>query len=122
MAGGKDAAGDKELSAAELDEFRGLLLSRREEIETLAAENRAAGATVELDQQSVGRLSRMDAMERQAMALETRRRREMELRRIEAALTRLDEGDFGYCTVCDEPIARKRLSLDPTVVRCVDCA
>lgn len=110
------------LDDTELERFRALLREKREEIAALAAENRAAGATVELDQQSVGRLSRMDAIERQAMALETRRRREMDLRKIEAALARIDDGEFGFCLVCGEPIPQRRLTLDPTATRCVDCA
>ena len=79
-------------------------------------------ATVVLDQTSVGRLSRMDAMQNQAMQLETERRREVELARIDAALTRLAEGEYGYCTACDEDIQAKRLDMDPAVPLCIDCA
>jgi len=79
-------------------------------------------ATVTLDQQSVGRLSRMDAMQRQAMAAATRRRREAERRRINAALARLDEGEYGYCQECGEAIAPERLELDPAASFCISCA
>ena len=78
--------------------------------------------TVELDQQSVGRLSRMDALQRQAMAAAQSRRRGAERQRIHAALDRIDEGEFGYCEDCGEEIAPKRLDLDPTVTRCISCA
>ncbi len=77
---------------------------------------------VELDQQSVGRLSRMDAMQVQAMAQAVEVRRRGRLQRIEAALKRLDAGDYGYCTSCDEDIPLKRLEIDPATERCVDCA
>ncbi len=77
---------------------------------------------VELDQQSVGRLSRMDAMQVQAMAQAVEVRRRGRLQRIEAALKRMDAGDYGYCTSCDEDIPPKRLEIDPAVERCVDCA
>jgi len=77
---------------------------------------------VELDQTSVGRLSRMDALQVQAMQLETERRRNQERQRIIAALRRLDEGDFGYCAVCGEDIEPKRLEHDPTVPSCIACA
>ena len=70
-------------------------------LEELDAED-AAGAegqkTVELDQQAVGRLSRMDALQYQAMAQAQARRREAERAKIRAALSRLDEGDYGYST------------------------
>ncbi|WP_206378196.1 TraR/DksA family transcriptional regulator [Sneathiella limimaris] len=77
---------------------------------------------VELDQTRMGRLSRMDALQGQAMAQETRRRREVELKRIEAALERIASGDYGYCVTCEEKIADKRLELDPSTPTCIDCA
>ncbi len=77
---------------------------------------------VELDQQSVGRLSRMDAMQVQAMAQAQEDRRQAQLRRIDGALQRLAEGEYGACVECGEDIAPKRLEIDPTVAKCVDCA
>ncbi len=77
---------------------------------------------VALDQQSVGRLSRMDALQEQAMQLETERRRKGTLVRIDAALARLDEDEFGYCISCGEPIGDRRLENDPSVPACVKCA
>jgi len=88
----------------------------------------ASGATtedripVELDQQSVGRLSRMDALQGQAMAAAIEARRTGRSKAIRAALLRMDEGEFGWCEECGEPIALKRLELDPIVTRCVSCA
>lgn len=81
-----------------------------------------AEQTVELDQTRVGRLSRMDAMQAQAMSVETGRRRRQKLVQIEAALKRLEADDFGYCQVCGEEIAPKRLEIDPTVQLCINCA
>ena len=78
--------------------------------------------TVELDQQSVGRLSRMDALQGQAMARAVQARRAAQRRRISAALQRMDEGEYGYCTDCGEAIAEKRLELDPALARCISCA
>lgn len=98
------------------------LLARREELQALATTAAASRRPVELDQTRVGRLSRMDALQDQAMALATERRRNIELGRIEAALLRLAEGEYGYCLGCGEPIEAKRLELDPTAAQCVDCA
>jgi len=78
--------------------------------------------TVTLDQQSVGRLSRMDAMQQQAMAKATQTRRAQLRRRIQTALARMEEGEYGYCTECDEDISLKRLDHDPTVPTCINCA
>lgn len=77
---------------------------------------------VELDQQSVGRLSRMDSLQVQAMAKAADARRAMELRRIEAALHRLDDDEYGYCVECGEEIEAKRLEVDPAAPRCAGCA
>jgi len=76
---------------------------------------------VELDQQSVGRLSRMDAMQVQAMANAIETRRQSRAAQLKAALRRLDEGEFGYCVGCEEEIPPKRLETDLTIARCVNC-
>lgn len=78
--------------------------------------------TVTLDQQSVGRLSRMDALQRQAIANATARRRAARKAQLAAALARLDQGEFGYCTECGDEIDEARLKLDPAVARCLSCA
>ena len=98
------------------------LIEMREELERLAATGDASAAVVELDQSRVGRLSRMDAMQAQAMAQASGQRREAMLRDIAAALKRIDEGDYGICESCDEPINPKRLEVDPTARLCIDCA
>ena len=109
------------LKDADIDRFRKLLLA---ESKALKAEDEAAKEarnTVELDQQSVGRLSRMDALQRQAMAQAMSRRRAERDLRITAALKRIDDDEFGFCQDCGEDIELKRLTLDPTSPRCLSC-
>lgn len=77
---------------------------------------------VELDQQSVGRLSRMDSMQVQAMANAVEQRRRNRRSLIVRALARLDGGDFGHCLSCDEFVGLRRLEVDPASVLCVECA
>ena len=98
------------------------LRARRAELRRLSAGAEEARQPVELDQTRQGRLSRMDALQVQAMAAESERRRAAELTRIEAALKRMEEGDYGYCLSCDEAISAARLGFDPTVATCIDCA
>jgi len=98
------------------------LLRLQQELQGLQKTGEQAASVVELDQTSVGRLSRMDALQGQAMSKETGRRRLLELQKIAAALRRLDSGDYGYCLSCEEPIARERLALDPGATLCIDCA
>jgi DnaK suppressor protein len=80
------------------------------------------GAPVAIDQTCVGRLSRMDAMQQQSMALATSRRNEIEKQRINTALNRVASGEYGYCVKCDEKIALGRLRVDPATLICIDCA
>ncbi len=103
-------------------DWRERLLRLREETETVADSAADAAAIVELDQGKVGRLSRMDAMQGQAMAQASAERRERRLRLIDAALARIDADEFGYCRNCEEPIASSRLEFDPTVILCIECA
>lgn len=91
------------------------------ELRALSDGSRDGRAPVELDQQSVGRLSRMDAMQQQSMDLAREERRKTRLAILEAALRRLDEDDFGYCLSCDEDIPAERLAFDPAVTLCFDC-
>ena len=103
-------------------DWKGQLLALRAELEEVEDSGDDASAVVELDQTKVGRLSRMDAMQAQAMAKASAGRRKQMLRDIEAALKRIDDEEFGYCQACDEPINPKRLEFDPTVRLCIDCA
>lgn len=103
-------------------EFRALIAGRLAALAEEDARGEAGQATVALDQQAVGRLSRMDALQNQAMARATAGRREAERRRLEAALARMEEGEFGYCEDCGDEIAPGRLRLDPAALRCVECA
>ncbi|MGI9411381.1 MAG: TraR/DksA family transcriptional regulator [Hyphomicrobiaceae bacterium] len=110
------------MTSIDLEWFRQQLLARQSELEELRELSSGARAPVQLDQSSVGRVSRIDAMQQQAMALATERNRERDLQRVKAAILRLDEGDFGFCVTCGEDIAEKRLRLDPAVTTCIDCA
>lgn len=105
-----------------LERFRDRLLAMAAELEEAERATRDDRAPVTLDQQSVGRLSRMDAMQVQAMAAAQSRRRTAEIGRIRAALRRWEEGEFGWCGECGEEIAAKRLELDPAAPLCVGCA
>lgn len=105
-----------------MTDYRQALLALRAELEGVAQTGDESAAVVELDQTRVGRLSRMDAMQAQAMAASSKQRRAGKLKEIEAALRRIDADEFGICEGCDEPINPKRLDFDPTVRLCIDCA
>mgnify|MGYP003571198312 CR=1 FL=1 len=104
------------------DTLRRALQARRDELQALSSDSAQSREAVALDQQSVGRLSRMDAMQQQAMAQATESRRREELRRVLLALRRMDAGDYGICDACGDDIAPGRLALDPASTLCVGCA
>jgi len=105
-----------------LEALRERLIARRDELMALSEVSAESRDTVALDQQSVGRLSRMDAMQAQAMAKANERQRRIELSRIEAALRRIEDDEYGYCQKCGEEIAPERLRVDPAASFCVECA
>jgi len=98
------------------------LIALRDELRALTETGADDRKPVSLDQQSVGRLSRQDSLQVQAMAKAANARRFAELRRIDAALHRLDEGEYGWCVECGEAIEPKRLEIDPAAPRCRACA
>jgi DnaK suppressor protein len=98
------------------------LRARRAELVEAGAAREDDRRPVQLDRTGMGRLSRMDAMQEQAMAIELERRREVELARIDSALERLAEGEYGWCVTCGEAIEPRRLELDPATPLCLACA
>ena len=100
---------------------RQTLQSRLDALDAEDAAAHDATRPVTLDQQSTGRLTRMDALQNQAMAQAQVRRRAGERQRIQAALRRIEEGEWGFCTDCGEAIEERRLALDPAIPKCLDC-
>ncbi len=111
-----------ELTDDELAELGAALMARRQALTATARTNKAATAVVELDQARIGRLSRMDALQSQAMSVEIKRRNERELVAIRAALTRLEDEEYGACLRCEEAIAIARLRASPVATLCIECA
>ena len=110
------------MNAADTEKLRARLLDSLQDLNRLSALSSESREAVTLDQQSVGRLSRMDALQGQAMALATEERREQARVRIEAALRRIEAGEYGLCLKCEEEIDIRRLELDPATPFCLACA
>lgn len=75
---------------------------------------------VDLDQ-PIGRVSRIDALQQQQMALAQKRRRDLRLRQVRSALERAGEGEFGDCASCGGEIPLRRLRARPESPLCVPC-
>ena len=110
------------MSMEDQERFAAILQARLSDLDREENHSHESRRTVELDQQAVGRLSRMDALGNQAMAKAAQARRQAMGVRIRAALGRIEAGEFGYCADCGEEIGIRRLELDPTVPKCLSCA
>ena len=108
-------------SKLSIEEFRKILEKELNELVDLSKKTKKDRAPVILDQQSVGRLSRMDAIQQQNMSLATEKHRTQRIIKIENTFKRLEKGDFGLCISCGEEISSKRLFIDPTFLKCIEC-
>ncbi len=109
----------------ELTQDQLTLLSARltHEQDTLSAGLKGAddrSGTVELDG-SMGRLSRMDALQQQEMALAQARQAKQRLKTVQGALRRIETDDYGWCPDCGEAIGFKRLNARPEAPFCLIC-
>ena len=103
-----------------MEELRHTLEAARAEIEALIAISREGTAPVALDT-SIGRLTRVDALQQQSMAQANVRASETRLHLVVAALGRVERGSYGECLGCGEPIALARLRVRPEATLCIDC-
>ena len=71
---------------------------------------------------SLGRLTRMDAMASQKLHAASLKSAQERMRKLNQAVSRMDEDDFGLCADCDEIIPEGRLLLIPETRLCVKCA
>lgn len=110
------------MDSTPLAAFRTALIAERDALAALHQSSADSRKVVELDQTTVGRLSRIDALQGQAMAQAAARNRQLRAVAIAAALRRIEAGDFGWCEGCGEAINPKRLEIDPTFTHYVACA
>ena len=80
-----------------------------------------AAKPVALDQTAVGRLSRMDALQSQHLSADLHGRTQARHAQLLDALTRLDQGNYGYCLTCGASIPYGRLIVMPEARTCAAC-
>ena len=110
-----------QLSDSQLSELEKTLNSLKRQLEEQLGINQESSGTVTLDQSRVGRLSRVDALQQQQMAISTRHHNKERLRLVHRALADLSAGEYGYCAKCDEEIAYQRLLAKPESKFCITC-
>ena len=109
------------LSEQEKAILQGKLLEQRETLRSLLEASAGNSKPVQLDQQALGRVSRIDAIQQQSMAIANRTTQELTLRQITKALRRIQEDRYGYCLECDQYIPCKRLLIKPETTLCIQC-
>jgi len=110
----------EELTSEQVVELRAALLVERSRLEELLNLSADGSLPVKLDT-SIGRLSRMDAIQQQEMTRASRLTLDTKRRQIEASLVALEKGGFGECRLCDEPIGYARLKARPEAPFCLRC-
>ncbi|MDZ7682677.1 MAG: TraR/DksA C4-type zinc finger protein [Fodinibius sp.] len=69
-----------------------------------------------------GRLSRMDAIDNKTINDAALRKQKSQLQKLERAMTRIQEGNYGTCLKCGDDIPVGRLQFMPWTTKCVKCA
>jgi DnaK suppressor protein len=71
---------------------------------------------------AIGRLSRLDAMQDKGVTEASLNQAREKLSRLETALQRIYDPEFGVCVTCQQDIPLERLLLMPQSTQCVNCA
>ena len=109
------------LKKEELDYFQGLLQKQLDELV------KGAGRTVDEMTLSEGNAAFPDPTDRASMEsgsnyeLRIRDRERKLINKIKKALEKVEDGTFGFCEVCGEPIDFKRLEARPVTTHCIEC-
>jgi DnaK suppressor protein len=109
------------LSSTQIKTLEKQLLALQQEVERTLQLDEPGAAILELDQTAIGRLTRMDAMQGQAIVQATQEQHRLQLQRIAAALQAIKEGDYGHCEDCGKAIPFERLSVNPEAHCCIGC-
>ncbi len=110
-----------ELTGSELEQLQQQMLELKVQLQQVLDGQHQKAEPVILDQQAVGRVSRIDAIQQQEMAKAGEQHTTERLMAITRALRHFDEGDYGYCEQCDLPINVARLKIKPEAQYCIQC-
>jgi DnaK suppressor protein len=108
------------LSKAELEHFRSILAEKRDHLLHEAKRTLETEMVIDSDE-------RMDEVDQasseymQSFSFRLRGRERYLMDKIELALRKLDEGNYGACEECDEQISLKRLEARPEAQLCIQC-
>lgn len=104
-----------------LEHYKGLLLKHRQQILNVGLLNKSDDLHVSGDDLS-DETDLASSLIQQQLSCTIRDREYAKLRRIDAALDRIEEGTYGHCDECDEEISAKRLENQPWADLCIQHA
>ena len=110
------------LDPQQIEELKEELQRQLQSLERSARVTGEAARPVQLDQTSVGRLSRMDSIQNQSLSRNLQEREGAKLALILAALERIEDGSYGSCLACGGDIPFPRLFVFPETEVCTSCA
>ncbi len=110
-----------DLTPEQLATLREALLTLKSELETTIKRSTEAAKPVTLDQQAIGRVSRIDAIQQQKMVEANRHRQKLRLSQVKQALDAMTQEEYGECRRCEEPIGFARLQARPESPICLAC-
>ena len=108
------------LSKSDIAGLGGRLEELRDELDALLASTAERARPVDLEQ-PIGRVSRVDALQQQSMLAANRAAASQRRQRVEAALRRIAQHEYGECVRCGESIDPRRLAAQPEAPLCVAC-
>jgi DnaK suppressor protein len=110
------------LAPDERETIREELLRTLTRLERSLKASDGAARPRDLEQDTVGRLSRIEALQSQGLTQTLAERDRAQLAQVIAALRRLEEGTYGACNACGGPIPLPRLMVFPETLACQACA
>jgi DnaK suppressor protein len=114
-------AASKALNKKELKKFQEVLEDKRKAVlerarQMLAVENMALDANDLPDEMDLASSEYLQSFE-----LRLRGREKSLLSKLDLALKKIEDGTFGVCEICEEPIGKKRLEARPETTLCIKC-
>ena len=115
------ASQSKQLTKKELKKFQELLEEKRKAVldrarEMLSVENMALDTNDLPDEMDLASSEYLQSFE-----FRLRGREKSLLSKLDLALKKIEDGSFGICEICEEPIGKKRLEARPETTLCIKC-
>lgn len=114
------AASSKALTKKELKKFQELLEEKRKLVLERARQMMSEGMVLDTNDLP----DEMDLASSeyiQSFEFRLRGREKYLLSKLDLALKKIEEGTFGVCETCEEPIGKKRLEARPETTLCIKC-